>query len=98
MLSKEYNIHYKACVEPLIYLFLQDWIYVLQYTSWNFSSNTGKVNFEGLVHLLRYMSEKKLGLKYYTKIEDVPIYDLLRQSIIKTENQLVVLYDSICQD
>ena len=39
-----------------------------------------------------------MGLKYYAKIEDAPISDLLRQAIIKTENQLMVLSDSSCQD
>ena len=34
-----------------------------------FSSNTGKVHLEGLVHLLRYIRDNKnLGLKYYAKI------------------------------
>ena len=64
-----------------------------------FSSNSGKVHSESLVHLLRYIrGNKNLGLRYYTKIEDAPVSDLLRQVIIKTENQLMVLYDSICQD
>ena len=36
-----------------------------------FSSNPGIVNFDCLVHLLRYIREnKKLGLEYYSKIED----------------------------
>ena len=44
-----------------------------------FSSNTGKVHFDGLVHLLRYIRHNNnLGLKYYTKIEYVPLSDLLR--------------------
>ena len=60
----------------------------------NFSSNPGEVHFEGLVHLLRYIRDNKnLGLKYSANIEDVPLSDLLRQDIIKTENQLTVLYD-----
>ena len=35
------------------------------------SSNPGKVHFEGLVHLLRYIRDNKnLGLKYYADIND----------------------------
>ena len=61
-----------------------------------FSSNPGKLNFEGLVQLLRYISDKKnLGLKYYSNIEDAPLSNLLRQASIKTENQLMVFYGSI---
>ena len=49
-----------------------------------FSSNPGRVHFEDLVHLLRSIRDNNnLGLKYYSKIEDAPIYDLLRQYSIK---------------
>ena len=64
-----------------------------------FSSNTGKVQFEVLVHLLKYIRDKNnLGLKYNSKIEDATLYDLLRQSIIETENQFMVFSDSIYKD
>ena len=64
-----------------------------------FSSNPGKVNFEGLLHLLIYIRDKKnLGLKYYSKIDDSPLSGLLRQSSIKTENQLMMLSDSRWKD
>ena len=55
-----------------------------------FSANTGKVNFEGLIHLLRYIRDNKtLGLKYYTDLNDAPVTDLLRQANIKTNNHLM---------
>ena len=64
-----------------------------------FSSNPVKVQSEGLVDLLIYTRDKQhLGLRYYTNIEDVPLYDLLWQAIINTENQLMVFYDSIWQE
>ena len=60
-----------------------------------FLSNTGKVHFEGLVHLLRYIRDNKtLGLKYYDDMKDAPLYDLSIQAIIKTENQLMAFSDS----
>ena len=44
-----------------------------------FSANPGKVNFEGLIHLLRYIRDNKtLGLIYYADINDAPVTDLLR--------------------
>ena len=63
------------------------------------SSNHGKVHFEGLVHLLRCIRDNKtLILNYYADINDATVSDLLRQAIIKTENQLMVLYYSSWQD
>ena len=61
-----------------------------------FLSNPGKVNFEGLVHLLRYIGyNKTLGLKYYADIKDATLSGLLRKSSIKTWNQLMDFLDSI---
>ena len=55
-----------------------------------FSENSGKVHFEGLVYLLRYIGDNKnLVLKYYADMNDAPVSDLLRQSSIKTENHLM---------
>ena len=60
-----------------------------------FSANPGKVHFEGLVHLLRYIGDNKtLGLKYYADLNDVPITDILRQANIKTKNHLIDFSDS----
>ena len=59
-----------------------------------FSSNPGKVHFEGLVHLLIYIRyDKTLGLKYYAYMKDAPLSYLLRQANINTENQLMSFYD-----
>ena len=58
------------------------------------SSDPGKVHFEGLVQLLKYIRDNKnLRLKYYAKREDAPLSDLLRQIIVDNENQLMVFYD-----
>ena len=55
-----------------------------------FSANPGKVHFEGLVHLLRYIRDNKtLGLKYYSDMNDTPVSYLLQQASIKTKNQLM---------
>ena len=61
--------------------------------------DAGKVNFEGLVHLLRYIRDNKtLGLKYYADLNDAPVTDLLRQANIKTKNHLMAFSDSSCQN
>ena len=43
------------------------------------------------------MYNKNLGLKCYADMKDAPLSDLLKQASIKTENQLMDLYDSIWQ-
>ena len=51
-LTKEFNIHYRACMGSLIYLLstIVDLIFAVHKLA-TFSANPGKVNFEGLVHL-----------------------------------------------
>ena len=59
-----------------------------------FSTNSGKVHFEGLVHLLIYIRyNNTLGLKYYVDINNAPVSDLLRKASIKTENHLMYFSD-----
>ena len=61
----------------------------------NFSSNPGKLHFEGLVHLLRHNRDNKtLGLNYYYDMKDEPLSDLLRKASIKTKNQWKAFSDS----
>ena len=68
----------------------------------NVLSNPGKVYFEGLVHLLRYIRyNKTLCLNYYADMNDAPVSDLLRQAIINTNNELMDFSDyswRYCQD
>ena len=57
-----------------------------------FSSNTGRLHFDGLVHLLRHIKDNKnLGCIHDSNIDNAPIYDLLRQSRINYDNQLMML-------
>ena len=64
-----------------------------------FSANPGKIQFEGLVHLLRYIRDNKpLGLKYYADLNDALVNDLLRQANIKTNNKLMAFSESSWQD
>ena len=96
MLYIEYNIHYRACVLSLIYILstivhLCFSVHKLEM----FSSNQDKVHFGGLVNFLRCIRDKNnLRLKYYDRIYDTPISDLLMQSSINSENQLMLFSDS----
>ena len=64
-LTRECNIYYRACIGSLIYLLskIVDLSFAVHKLA-KFSANPGKVHFEGLVHLLRYIRDNKtLGLK-----------------------------------
>ena len=99
-LTREFNIHYRSCIGLLIYLFSTrvDLSFSVQKVA-TLSSNPGKVNFEGSVHILRYIIDNKnLGLKYYTDMNDAPVTEMLRQAIINTDNHLMDFSDYIWQD
>ena len=99
-LTREYNIHYRACIVSLIYLLSTrvDLSFAVHKLA-KFSANPGKVHFERLVHLLRYISDNKtLGLKYYANMNDAPVTDLLIQANLKTKNHLIDFSDSSLQD
>ena len=95
-----FNIHYRACIGSLIYLLptrvdLSLSVHKLA----KFPANPGKLQFEGLVHLLRYIRDNKtLRLKYYGDMNDASLSELLKQVIIITENQSMEFYDSSWQD
>ena len=95
-LTREYTIRYRTCIVSLIYLLstrvdLSFAVHKLE----KFSAHPGKLHFEGLVHLLRYIRDNKtLGFKYYADMNDAPVTDLLRQASIKTENHLMAFSDS----
>ena len=52
-LTREYNIHYRACIGSLLYLFsTRVDISSAGYKLAKFPANPGMVHFEGLIHLL----------------------------------------------
>ena len=59
-LTREYIIHYRACIGSLIDLLSTrvDLNFAVQKLA-KFSANPGKVHFEGLIHLLRYTRDNK---------------------------------------
>ena len=99
-LTREYNIHYRDCIGLLIYLLSKrvDLSFAVHKLA-KFSKNTGKVNFEGLIHLMRYIRDNKnLGLNYYADMNDAPVTDLSRKANIKIKNHLMAFSDSSWQD
>ena len=99
-LTRESNIRYRSCIVSLIYLLSTrvDFIFAVHKLE-SILSNPGKVHFEGLVHILRYiMVNNTLGLNYYATINNSPVSDLLRRARIKIENHLMNFTDSSWQD
>ena len=98
--SREYNIYYRPFLGLLIYLLSTrvDLCFAVHNLE-KFPSDPGKVHFEGLVHLLRYIRyNKNLGLRYYSKIEDALLSEILIQASIRTEKQSMVFSAYICKD
>ena len=84
-LTRGFNIHYRACIALLIYLLstIVDLSFSVHKLA-KFSAKTGKVHFEGLVHLLRYIRDSKtLVLNYYADMNDAPLSDLLRKLVLQ---------------
>ena len=64
-----------------------------------FSSNHGKVHFEGLLYFLIYIRDNKtLDLNYYDDMKDETLSEMLRKASIKTDNQLMAFSKFIWQD
>ena len=83
-LTREFNIHYRSFIGSFIYLMFTrvDLSFTVQKLA-KVLANPGKLQFEGLVYLLRYIRENKnLGLKYYVYTDVAPVYDLLKQASI----------------
>ena len=80
-LTREYNIHYRSCIGSLIYLLSTrvDLSFAVHKLS-KFSANPGKVHFEGLIHLLRYIRDM-----IFTK-EDVSTSDEQVKSLTREYN------------
>ena len=79
-LTRKYNMHCRACIVSLIYLLSTrvDLSFAVHKLA-KFSTDPGKVHFELLIHILRYIrNNKTLVLKYYADLNDAPVTDLLR--------------------
>ena len=66
-LNRELNIHYISCIRSLIFFSTRvDLSFSVQKLA-KFLSNPGKVHFEGLVHLLRYIRENNTRGVFHTQ-------------------------------
>ena len=94
-LTREFNIHHIACIGSLIYLLstIVDLSFAVHKLA-KFLINPGKLHLEKLIYPLRYIGyNKTFVLNHYADMTDVPLSDLLRQAINKTENNLMDVSD-----
>ena len=82
--TREFNIHYRDCIGSFIYiLFTRVNLIFSVHKLAKFSANPGKVQFQGLIHLLGYIRYNiTLRLKNYADMNDAPVSDLWRQVCI----------------
>jgi hypothetical protein len=79
-LIAEYNLHYASCIGSLIYLAMTrtDIIYAVNKLA-KFSRRPGKVHFEALLHVLRYLRDNcQHGIRFHSNSDDAPIMKMLK--------------------
>ena len=94
--TRELKLHYRAFIVSFIYLLytrvdLSSSVHKLS----KLSSSSGKVHFEVLVNLLRYIRDNmNLCLKYYDDMKDEPLSDMFIQANMNNDKKLMAYYDS----
>ena len=99
-LSTEYRIDYPSVIGSLIYLLntRPDITFAVTKLA-KFMRTPGRNHFKALVHLLHYVNDNSnYGLKFYRKVEDSPIYKILRKVKIDPIHDIFGIHDSSWQD
>ena len=64
-----------------------------------YSHTPGEKNFLALIHLLIYLSQHtQYGLTFYSNIEDVPVYKMLKVNKVTPSRKLFTFTDSSWDD
>jgi len=74
-LAEEYNIDYASCVGSLIYLGMTrvDIVYAVNKLA-KFTHKPGRIHFEAIVHLLRYLQDHShVGICFFSNYQNAPI-------------------------
>ncbi len=74
-LAVEYNIDYASCVGSLIYLGMTrvDIVYAINKLA-KFTHKPGRIHFEAMVHLLRYLQDhSNVGIRFYSDYINAPM-------------------------
>jgi hypothetical protein len=96
----EYNLHYTSCIGSLIYLAMTrtDIIYAINKLA-KFSRRPGKVHFEALLHVLRYLRDNcHHGIRFYSNSDDAPIMKMLKMQSLQQHHPFFGFSDSSWND
>ena len=99
-LTEEYRMEYQSVIGSLIYLMntRPDITFAVTKLA-KFMRSPGRPHFKALIHLLGYLRDNaEYGLKYYRKIEDSAVHELLCQNDITDKHNMFGMCDSSWQD
>jgi len=86
--TTQYNIDFASCVGLLIYLGMMrtDILFAVNKLA-KYTRKPGKMHFEVIIHLLRYLRDNTMyGLQYYSDIGESPIYKMLLSQNIQEQH------------
>jgi len=100
LLEKEYNVDFASCIGSLIYLGMTrcDIVYVVNKLA-KFKRIPGRVHFNVLLHLLRYLRDNLLlGIRFYSDLFRAPLIKTLEMKEIKQQHAFFGFSDSSWND
>ena len=99
-LEEEFNFEYASCIGSLIYLTMTrtDILFAVNKIA-KFSKSPGRVHFEVLIHLLRYLRDTAyLGIKFYSNFAEAPLLHALSSQNIHQHHPFFGFSDSSWND
>jgi transposase InsO family protein len=100
LLEQEYNIDFASCVGSLIYLGMTrcDIVYATNKLA-KFTRLPGRVHFDVLLHLLRYLRDNALlGIRFYSDLFRAPLMKMLESQKIQQHHAFFGFSDSSWND
>jgi hypothetical protein len=100
LLEQEYNVDFASCVGSLIYLGMTrcDIVYAVNKLA-KFTRLPGRVHFDVLLHLLRYLRNNTLlGIRFYSDLFRAPLIKMLETQEIQQHHTLFGFSDSSWND
>jgi hypothetical protein len=100
LLEQEYNVDFASCVGSLIYLGMTrcDIVYAVNKLA-KFTRLPGRVHFDVLLHLLRYLRDNALlGIRFYSDLFRAPLIQMLEKQQIQQQHAFFGFSDSSWND
>ena len=100
MLEQEYNLDFSSCVGSLIYLAMTrcDICYAVNKLA-KFTRHPGRVHFNALIHVLRYLRDNSLlGIRFYSEPAQSPLMSMISMVNPQQSHPLFGFLDSSWND